>query len=218
MCSSTKFNLAGLAVKSGAYFFSSVGFMCEQPKRQPQPDFFLKNWAIRVTLCVKGAYLSQLSFPQIVISFSTWQAEQKKLGKEDVCICCTVSQTYGKRRETAVSVFHAVPACYTLTSVETLILVQMSHCCIAVYFVWVGLLQCHAGDVFMFLVRGEDLTGEAEREKAERPGQCHTRPGQFVGEIGATNCRLHRLKPETLVWSAGLCHIPDNRHRAVSVS
>lgn len=131
-----------------------------------------------MTLCVKGAYLSQLSFPQIVISFSTWQAEQKKLGKEDVCICCTVSQTYGKRRETAVSVFHAVPACYTLTSVEMLILVQMSHCCIAVYFVlsWPFTVPCR-GCVHVSCARGGSDWRRRKRKGRETwPVSHQTRP------------------------------------------
>lgn len=176
----------------------------------------LARFKMRVTLC---ASLAQLSFTQIVISFSTWQAEQKKLGKEDVCICCTVSQTYGKRRGNCCV---CLPCCVCMLhtdisgDVDTSANVTQLHCC--VFSQTFGLLQYLTGDMLMVLVYVEDLTGGAGREKAERAGQRHTKPGQFIREIGASNCRLHRLKPETPVWSAGLCHIPDNRHCAVSVS
>lgn len=46
-----------------------------------------------------GISLAQLSFTEVVISFSTWQVEQKRIGKGDLCICCTVSQTYGRGGE-----------------------------------------------------------------------------------------------------------------------
>lgn len=73
----------------------------------PQPD---ETANVIGSMCGKkkpGISLAQLSFTEVVISFSTWQVEQKKIGKGDLCICCTVSQTYGKRRGTAVSVFPA---------------------------------------------------------------------------------------------------------------
>lgn len=61
----------------------------------------------------------------------------------------------------------------------------------------------------------EACEGETDREQTERPGQCHTRPGQSIREIGTNNCRLHSLKSETPVWSAGLCHAPDNSGASV---
>lgn len=85
-----------------------IFLMCKRQKLLPQPP----------AACLDYLPLS-CQFTRAVIIFSTWQAEQKKIGKEDEeCICCTVPQTYGKRRGTAVSVFHAVLTCYTtLTSV-----------------------------------------------------------------------------------------------------
>lgn len=64
---------------------------------------------------------------------------------------------------------------------------------------------------------GRRCVKEMQTEKRQRPGQCHTRPDQSIREIGTTNCRLHSLKPETPVCSAGHCHTPDSRHCSVSV-
>lgn len=65
-----------------------------------------------VDLCVSGAHPLSSAYCSESNRFpSTWQAEQKKVGKADMCICCTVTHTYGKRRETAVSDFHAASKC-----------------------------------------------------------------------------------------------------------
>lgn len=64
-------------------------------------------------MCEKGTSLSQLSFTEVVISFSTWQAEQKKIGKEDSCICCTVSQTYGGEEGNCGVCLSCCATCYT---------------------------------------------------------------------------------------------------------
>ena len=62
----------------------------------------------------------------------------------------------------------------------------------------------------------EVCEGEANREKAERPGLCHTRPGQSIREIGETvGCTVSNQRP--LVWSAGHCQPPDSRRWSVSV-
>lgn len=47
--------------------------------------------AVLLAPCVRGAFLSQLSlYSGGNLFFSTWQAVQKKIGKGDECICCTV--------------------------------------------------------------------------------------------------------------------------------
>lgn len=145
-----------------------MGFTCEQPKRQPQPDFFLKNWAIRVTLCVKGAYLSQLSFPQIVISFSTWQAEQKKLGKEDgVHLLYSIPDIWEEEGNCCVCLSRCACMLHSDISgdVDTSANVTLLHCCIfclelAFYSAMQGMCSC-------FLCAGR-IWLETQKEKRQR--------------------------------------------------
>lgn len=87
-------------------FFLYKYYLHVNIKTLPQPEN--ETASMIGSMCEKGTSLSQLSFTEVVISFSTWQAERKKIGKEDLCICCTVSQTYGERRGAAASVFPAV--------------------------------------------------------------------------------------------------------------
>lgn len=174
-------------------------------------------------LRVNGTHLSQLSFTQTVISFSTWQTEQKKVGKEDVCICCTVSQTYGvEKGNCCVTVFHAGSTCYTLTLMGSQCKKEGGKksnnailCCFIAPYDNGFVNSVHEMKGTMW--KEEMCERKTDREKTERPGQCHAGPGPSIREIAATNCRLHSLKAETPVWSAGLCHTPDTRLCDVSL-
>lgn len=96
------------------------------------------------SMCERGISFSAVLYSVIV--FSTWQAEQKKIGKKDACICCTVSQTYGKRTGTAVSVFHAVPTCYTTqTSVGMWIPTECKCHIVVPWTLSIGNLSCSVG-------------------------------------------------------------------------
>lgn len=94
---------------SSTFFFSQKQYLCVNiPNRYLIP-------AVLLAPCVRGAFLSQLSlYSGSNLFFSTWQAEQKKIGKGDECICCTVfPDIWGRGGGTAGSLFHAVPTCYT---------------------------------------------------------------------------------------------------------
>lgn len=155
----------------------------------------------------------QLSFNQKAINSSTWQAEQKKLGKEKMCICCTVSRAYGKRRETAPYDFHTRSKRGTVTLMGC---GSKCKCCTIVFSLNVTQVHLHAQEsIFLFFffrsIRQACCGKETDREKKKGPGQCHSRLGQAVREIGATNCRLYSLRAETPVWSSGFYHIPGSR-------
>lgn len=79
-------------------------------------------------MCVKGKSLTQLSFTKVVIRFSTWQAQQKKTGKEYLCICCTVSRHMGRAGGTAGSVRPA-DMLYNISGKVDPNRVLMLHCC-----------------------------------------------------------------------------------------
>lgn len=57
-------------------------------------------------------YLAQLSFAELVISFSTWQVEQKRIGQEDfVHLLCSIPDIWGRGEEPLRLSF---PLCYTI--------------------------------------------------------------------------------------------------------
>lgn len=62
-------------------------------------------------------YLAQLSFAELVISFSTWQVEQKRIGQEDfVHLLCSIPDIWGEERNRCVCLSRCATRYTTPTS------------------------------------------------------------------------------------------------------
>lgn len=74
-----------------------------------------------------------------------------------------------------------------------------------------GFSSLSQGIIYICLNRGEVCAAHAGQRIGQRDlASVTVNQTSPSGRYGATQCRLHSLKAETPVWSAGHCQAPDN--------